>query len=91
MSKHSKEDVHIANEEITVQSADTGLTLIWPANRMFEADPYGAFVSAFENAYHGARSSDNMNEKEYSIIMRLADVLVEEDPAVDTMLDRSSL
>ncbi len=87
----SKEDVHISEDEITVQSADTGLTLIWPTNRVFEADPYGAFQAAFTNAFHGARSSDNMSQKEYDIIMRLADVLVEEDPYTDAMLDRSSL
>ncbi len=87
----SKEDVHVADEEITVQSADTGLTLTWPTNRVFEADPYGAFVSAFENAYHGARSCDNMSEKEYEIIMRLANLLVLLDPPIDAMLDRSSL
>ena len=88
---YSNEDVHISEEEITVQSADTGLTLKWPTNRVFEADPYGAFVSAFENAYHGARSSDNLNEKEYSIIMRIANLLVLLDPPLDSVLDRSSL
>ncbi len=58
----------------------------------YEADPYSAFVQDFQRAYHSARfAAEQMSDTEYAIIMRLADVLVEQDPHTDAMLDRSSL
>jgi len=66
--------------------------LNWPANTMFETDPYSAFVKGFENAYHGARAyAENMNSVEYNTIMQLAELLITLDPATDDMLDTSSM
>lgn len=87
-----KEDVAVYPERIYVQSAHDGLLLEWPSNVMFEVDPYSAFVDAFENAYHGARAfAESLSQKEYEIIMALAEKLIQEDPATDEILDTSSM
>ncbi len=58
----------------------------------YKADPYSAFVHDFERAYHLARFNHlQMSQSEYDTIMAVANLLISLDPAVDAMLDTSSL